>query len=214
MDAHENTPSGADEGMRTAVIDPCVQQIDQLLLKKVFLSLIDLTRALVEKHNVGVDQPILFKPQPSFALVPNAPDGTLHSGQITRVPISTSNDYIPLMEMDQAGPCTVALANTRMHSFFVLKKKRIDQGHESRLVKTEHQNVVNLESFLQYGDTHALVYESCSISLSDVQYSGAPPLEAIHLSAVAKQVTCPIRKERLWARLSNAGTLRLGISAG
>ena len=51
---YENTTSDNDDGMRAAVVDICVQYVDQLLSRKAFLSLIhhggdfavDLMRAL------------------------------------------------------------------------------------------------------------------------------------------------------------------------
>jgi hypothetical protein len=134
-----------------------------------------------------VNPPTLFQPHASPIPVPK---DTHDPGQVARPPDPASNDYIAVMEVDQAGSCTVVHANTPMHPFFVLKKRKIDHEHESRLVKTEHQNVVNLESFLQHNDFHALIYEFCSVSLSDVLCSLAPSLEEFHLSAVAKQVTC------------------------
>ena len=155
---------------------------------KRFLQSVKAPRSERRHLGLGINPPTLFQRNPLPQDVPPLPVRRHGTEQAERSTDPALVSYIEVMEVDQAGPCTVVHEKKPTHSFFVIKKKRVGQEQRARLLLTEHKNIVNLKSFMPDGGCVQLVYEFCRVSLSDILGSLAPPFSDFEKAAIANQV--------------------------
>ncbi|KAL1311903.1 hypothetical protein AAFC00_001974 [Neodothiora populina] len=99
------------------------------------------------------------------------------------------SSFRKLMQEDQAGMALIAHQNQADFRIVAIKTRGVgsEQYNEnSRL--TSYKNLVNLQSFFEHEGSMNFVYESCSVSLADIQASPYGLLQEYEIAAVCKEL--------------------------